>query len=200
MKLKIAVIANSEEEALTKASEMLRLPEDKIFIHVLGEVEKGLNCEAFVDIDLALEGRRYIENILKAMHIGYQIETRTVKEETEIHYLIECSENALLIGHGGKTLEALQTLVRYLISNYSKERHIITLDIGDYREARDRQLEILATKTASEVIKTKIAVKLTPMNAYERHVIHEKLANWRDVYTESEGEGKDRAVVIKPKI
>ena len=37
------------------------------------------------------------------------------------------------------------------------------------------------------------------MNSYERRVVHAKLSDWRDVYTESEGEGKDRHVVIKPK-
>jgi spoIIIJ-associated protein len=36
------------------------------------------------------------------------------------------------------------------------------------------------------------------MNAFERRVIHAKLSDWRDVYTESEGEGKDRCLVIKP--
>lgn len=196
---KIEIIAANEEEAMQKAVEELHVPANKIFINVLGELQEGLNCEALVDINLSLEGKRYIENILKTMHIGYQIETRTVGGEKEIHYLIESSENPLLIGHNGKTLDALQTLVRNLISNYSKERLITTLDVGSYRNRRDRQLEIIATKTAKEVAKTKIAAKLEPMNAYERHVIHEKLADWRDVYTESEGEGKDRAIVIKPK-
>ena len=65
---------------------------------------------------------------------------------------------------------------------------------------KDRRLEILATKTAKEVARTKIPAKLSPMNSYERHIIHEKLASWRDVYTESEGEGEARAVVIKPKM
>ena len=196
---KIEVIAANEDEAMLKAVEELHVPANKIFINVLGELPEGLNCEALVDINLSLEGKRYIENILKTMHIGYQIETRTVGGEKEIHYLIESSENPLLIGHNGKTLDALQTLVRNLISNYSKERLITTLDVGSYRTRRDRQLEIIATKTAKEVAKTKIPAKLEPMNAYERHVIHEKLAEWRDVYTESEGEGKDRAIVIKPK-
>ena len=50
-----------------------------------------------------------------------------------------------------------------------------------------------------EVAKTKIAVKLQPMNSFERRVIHEKLSDWRDIYTESEGEGESRAIVIKPK-
>ncbi len=199
MQRKIEIIAKTEEDAMKQAVEQLHIASDKIFINVLGELPDGLNCEALVDINLSLEGKRYIENILKAMNIAYQIETRTVGGEKEIHYLIESSENSLLIGHNGKTLEALQTLVRNIISNYSKDRIITTLDIGSYRNSRDRQLEILATKTAKEVAKTKFPAKLKPMNAYERHVIHEKLAGWRDVYTESEGEGENRAVVIKPK-
>ena len=57
---------------------------------------------------------------------------------------------------------------------------------------------ILATKTAKEVIRTKIDVKLRAMNSFERRIIHEKLGEWRDVYTESEGDGEQRAIVIKP--
>ena len=60
--------------------------------------------------------------------------------------------------------------------------------------------EILATKTAKDVIKSKSPIKLKPMNSFERRVIHEKLSDWRDVYTESEGEGEDRAIVIKPRL
>lgn len=50
-----------------------------------------------------------------------------------------------------------------------------------------------------DVIKTKVFAKLDKMNAYERRVIHTKLADWRDVTTESEGEEPNRYVVIKPR-
>ncbi len=200
MKRQIQVVGKTEAEVMEKAQAILRVPANKIFINTLGEIAEGLNCEALIDVNLALEGRRYIENILKVMGIKYQIETRTVGGEKEIHYLVESSENSLLIGHDGRCLEALQTLVRNLISNYSPERLIVTLDIGSYKSHKDSRLEILATKTAKEVARTKIPAKLAPMNSYERHVIHEKLADWRDVYTESEGEGDQRAVVIKPRL
>lgn len=199
MQSRIQIIANTEEEALAKARQELRVSEDKLFSSFLGELPEGNNYEILLDVNLSFEARKYIENILKALDLQYQIETRTVSGEKEIHFLIESSENSLLIGKNGKTLDALQTLVRTLISIYSKENIITTLDIGSYRSSRDRKLEILATKTAKEVVKTKVPAKLKPMNSYERHVIHEKLASWRDVYTESEGEGADRAVVIKPK-
>ena len=199
MKKELQIIGKDEQEVMAKAQAILRIPSDRIFINVLGELPEGLNCQALVDVNLALEGRRYIENILKAMQIKYQIETRTVGGEKEIHYLIESSENSLLIGYNGKCLEAFQTLVRNLIGNYLDEKNIITLDIGSYKSNKDHKLEVLATKVAKEVAKTKIPAKLSPMNAYERHIVHKRLASWRDVYTESEGEGAERAVVIKPK-
>ena len=184
------------EEAVKK----LHISSEKIFINVLGELPEGLNCEALVDVNLTLEGKKYLEDILKAMNIGYQIEARSINNEEQIHYLVDTYENSLLIGVKGKTLEALQTLVRNLISSYTKEKVVTTLDIGGYKSNRAHQLEILATKTAKEVAKTKVAVKLQPMSAFERRVIHEKLADWRDVYTESEGEGENRAITIKPRL
>ena len=199
MQKKVEIIAKNTEEAMAEAVKKLHISSDKIFINVLGELEDGLNCEALVDINLTLEGKRYLEGILKALNIGYQIEARSVNGEEQIHYIIESYENSLLIGIKGRTLEALQILLRTLISTYTKDHIITSLDIGGYRSNRSHQLEILATKTAKEVAKTHVAVKLQPMNSYERRVIHEKLSDWRDVYTESEGEGENRAIVVKPK-
>ena len=199
MKKEIEIKAKTLEEAQEEAVKQLHISSDKIFINVLGELPDGLNCKAEVDINLTLEGKKYLEGILKSLGIGYQIEARSVKNEEEIHYMIDSYENSLLIGVKGKTLDALQTLVRNLISSYTKEHVIVSLDIGGYRANRAHQLEILATKTAKDVIRTKMPVKLQPMNSFERRIIHEKLSDWRDVYTESEGEGEERAIVIKPK-
>ena len=199
MQRKIEFIAKDAESAMQEAVNKLHIPSDKIYINVLGELPEGLNCEALVDVNLTLEGKKYLENILKALNIGYQIEARSIGNEQQIHYMIDSYENSLLIGVKGKTLEALQVLIRNLISVYSKENIVTTVDIGGYRSNRTHQLEILATKSAKEVVKTKAPLKLKPMNSYERRIIHEKLSEWRDVYTESEGEGENRAIVIKPK-
>ena len=199
MQKKFEFIAPTAEEAMDTAVQKLHIASDKIYVNVLGESEDGVNCEALVDVNLTLEGKKYLEGILKALGIGYQIEARSINGEEQIYYMIDSYENSLLIGVKGKTLEALQSLLRNLISTYTKDHVITSLDIGGYRSNRARQLEILATKTAKEVVKTKVAVKLQPMNSYERRIIHEKLSDWRDVYTESEGEGENRAIVIKPK-
>ncbi len=199
MQKKVEFIAKTQEDAMQEAIKRLHISSDKIFINILGELPEGLNCEALVDVNLTLEGKKYLENILKALNIGYQIEARSVNGEEQIHYIIDSYENSLLIGVKGKTLEALQILLRNLISSYTKDRIVTTLDIGGYKSNRARQLEILATKTAKEVVSTKNPIKLQPMNSFERRIIHEKLSDWRDVYTESEGEGEERAIVVKPR-
>ena len=199
MQKKVEFIAKTQEEAISEAVKKLHISSDKIFINVLGELPEGLNCEALVDVNLTIEGKKYLEGILNALNIGYQIEARSVNNETEIHYIIDSYENSLLIGVKGKTLEAIQTLLRSLLSVYTKDHIVCTLDIGGYRENRKRQLEILATKTAMSVVKTKTSAKLPHMNSFERRIIHEKLSSWKDVYTESEGEGEERAIVIKYK-
>ena len=196
MQKKIEIQASSLLGATQIAVAKLHVSEEKLFLNEIGEN----TYEALLDVNLALEGRKYLESILNSMGIEqFNIEVRTIGQESEIHYVIDSSENPLLIGTKGHTLEALQTLIKNLIGSYTKDYIVVTLDIGSYRANRIHQLEILATKTAKSVAKTKIAVKLDPMNSFERRVIHEKLSDWRDVYTESEGEGEERAIVIKPK-
>ncbi len=192
MQKKIDIEASSEQEALKISVEKFHISADKIFINQIDENK----YEALVDIDLALEGKKYIEGILQNMDIDYQIEVRRNGEE-EINYVIDSSNNPLLIGVRGKTLEALSLLVKNLIGSFTKDKIYVSLDIGNYRSNRIRQLEILATKTAKEVARTKVDAKLKPMNSFERRVIHEKLSDWHDIYTESEGEGEERAIVIK---
>ena len=196
MQKKLEIQASSLEEATSVAVSKLHVSEDKLFLNEIGENQ----YEALLDVSLALEGRKFLDGILKGIGVtDYNIEVRTVGAEEEIHYVIDSNENPLLIGTKGHTLESIQLLLKTLISTYTKDHIVITLDIGSYRANRIHQLEILATKTAKSVAKTKIEVKLDPMNSFERRVIHEKLADWRDVYTESEGEGEERAIVIKPK-
>ena len=75
----------------------------------------------------------------------------------------------------------------------------ITLDVENYKEKRVKNIEYLAKKTAREVARTKVEVKLDSMNSYERRIVHSILSEDKYVYTESTGEEPNRCVVIKPK-
>ncbi len=197
--------AKTLKEAELIAQEELQVNLEFIKLNVIREKKGILGIgattvyEAIVDIDLAFEGKKYLESIFNSLEIEVTSEFRQRNEGREIHYLIQSQENALLIGSEGRTLAAFQNLLRTYLSRISPERIVVSLDIGGYRANRKRQLEILATKTAKEVAFSGIEAKLDPMNSYERRIIHTKLSDWRDVYTESEGEGDERRIIIKPK-
>lgn len=196
----ITLEVKSLEEALKLAAKDFRVPESHIDVKVVdkkGLMKKTLVVEAKIKVDPAEVGYELLSEMFDNMQIDVSIEMRR-KNGNEISYTINSSENPILIGKNGKTLENIQFYIRNIVNSYSEERQIVLVDIGGYKANRRKQLEILATKTAKEVAKTKVEAKLKPMNAYERRIIHTKLAEWRDVTTISEGEGQDRHLVIKP--
>ena len=198
---KITFEIKSLDRAKKHAAGEMRLSEDYIDITVLekkGMIMKTYVVEASVNVDPAEEGYKALFSMFENMEIEAQIEMRK-RNENEIVYTITTSENPLMIGKNGKTLEGVQFYIRNLVNSFSQERLIVLVDVGGYKANRKKQLEILATKTAKTVAQTRVEAKLQPMNAYERRIIHTKLAEWRDVSTVSEGEGQDRHLVIKPK-
>ena len=203
MKKEIEFESKNQKDALAYAAKELNVDPEKITLEILKEKKGILGIggsilfKASVDINLLDLGKEYLSLILNSLNVTFKMEARNVNNE--LHYNVETNENPLLIGKDGKCLDSINTLLRIYLETVANERMIVILDIGGYRENRKRQLEILATKTAKEVAKTKIAVKLKPMNSFERLIIHEKLSDWRDVYTESEGEAEVRSLVIKPK-
>ncbi len=125
-----------------------------------------------------------------------------VREETEggsLVFEIEGEDSGLLIGRRGETLHALQFLVRMVVRRELGRKAFVILDIEDYRERRIDTLRQLARRTAGRVASSGRPSSLDPMSPAERRLVHMTLANNRRVHTESEGEGDNRRVVIRPK-
>ncbi|MFP4478215.1 MAG: RNA-binding cell elongation regulator Jag/EloR [Candidatus Izemoplasmatales bacterium] len=192
------------DQALSYAASELRVNKEFIEINVLEEKKSllGLNksyvVEAVVDFDVIDDGIEYIKTMLKNMDIEAVIEAKRI-DERHVLFSVDSKENPILIGKNGKTLDAIQTALKNYVNLYIEDFHVILLDIGGYREQRKKQLEILATKTAMDVIKSKTPTRLTRMNSYERRIVHTKLSDWRDVSTKSEGDEPNRYVVITPR-
>ncbi|MFD0898383.1 RNA-binding cell elongation regulator Jag/EloR [Loigolactobacillus binensis] len=108
-------------------------------------------------------------------------------------------KEGLLIGHHGKTINALQYLGQVYLNHHAHSKFSLLLNIGDYRERRNGILARLADKTAREAIATGQPTLLEPMPSFERKQIHAHLANSPHVLTYSEGEEPHRYVVIAPK-
>lgn len=125
----------------------------------------------------------------------------TIEQDKEgvFHLGIETEEDGLLIGRHGEALNSLQLILGLMIYNKLKKWQKIILDVGDYRKKRRQALEKLALQAAEEVVLTKKPRPLPPFSSFERRIIHLVLSNHPKVISESEGEGENRRVVIKPK-
>lgn len=104
-----------------------------------------------------------------------------------------------LIGYRGETLYAIQNILSSVAGRGIKNRVRVILDIEGYKNKREKTLEDLAKKVAYTVIKTKKPVKLEPMTAYERKIIHSVLQENNKVETNSVGEEPHRRIVISLK-
>jgi len=188
--------APTVEQAMVTAVEEFQVGPQYIEINILEERESSVRVEALMVDDLKQIINDYLDSVLKELNMKYSIEIK--RNDRGLTFTVETDNNPVLIGRDGKTLNALQSLCKTISYVFSDEPDNITIDIGGYKEKRILQLEILATKTAKEVAKSKIEAKLKPMNSYERRIIHAKLNEWRDVETVSEGEEPNRYLVIRP--
>jgi len=101
-----------------------------------------------------------------------------------------------LIGPNGATLEALQELTRLAVQQQTGVRSRLMLDIGGYRARRRTALAGVARGAADRVLSTGDAVRLEPMNPFERKIVHDTVAAVDGVRSESEGEEPERRVVV----
>ena len=189
------------EELKEKALNELKVNEEDLIINILEEKSSLLKKTAKIEVttinDVLNYAKEIISEILKLMEIDVKFEIR--RREKTVSIKLFSNNNAILIGKNGRTIAALQTIVRQIISNEINEKFSIILDVEDYKEKRVKNIEYLAKKTAREVAKTKVEATLDSMNSYERRIVHSILADDKYVYTESIGEEPNRCVVIKLK-
>lgn len=138
----------------------------------------------------------FLDNFIsKLSNMKYSI----TSDEEYIYVEMDGEEAGTFIGYRGEVLNAMQTILTSVANkNLETKAHII-LNIGGYREKRQKALEELANKLSKTVIKTGKQVTLEPMSAYERKVIHNCLQNSDKVNTYSVGEEPYRKIIISKK-
>lgn len=172
------VFAESEEEEEAEAT-----PEEPAFERLNDE-----EMEAMI--------RDYIDRIMGAMDLAYTLSVDF--NENEIHVSIDGKkeETGIVIGKHGSTLNGIQIVLSAMVNQRSEEFRRVIVDCSGYRKKREQVLKRIAGKTANKVLKTNKSIKLEPMNAQERRIIHACLANVDGIRTRSEGKDPHRRVVI----
>ena len=209
-------IGKNTEEAIRKGLEELKVSRDDVKIEVLEEASSGgvlgilsakmakvrLTVDKKISDVQAEDTINRLDKILKELFkitgddgIEYKIE----KGKNQINLTITGDKVSHLIGYKGKTIESFQSLLNAMLQRENEESAKVFVEVNDYKKRKEEKLKNLANKMANNVIKFRKPIRLEPMSAYERLIIHTELAKRDDVETESQGEEPRRRVVIKKK-
>jgi spoIIIJ-associated protein len=138
-----------------------------------------------------------LDRILDELDLDADVEIS--EGDDEILAAIEGSDDlGVLIGRRGQTLDALQLLCYRAAFQGSPDRKRVTVDAGGYRERRKDLLTEEAEIAAERAVRNAESVRLEPMSASERRMVHEVLKDRTDVETFSEGDDPERRVVVAP--
>jgi spoIIIJ-associated protein len=141
--------------------------------------------------------QKYVEDLLTFFGLNVQVDA--TRDEDVIELSVPSTHlNGFLIGHNGETLRAIQFLAMTALKNQELGLTRVNLDIADYKRQRNDRLAAQATKWIEEVRTSGQPMALKPMSAAERRVIHHTTADYSGVTSASEGEGRERHVVLKP--
>ena len=182
----------SEKEGCTIEELNYQVIEEKKGLFV-----KKVVIETYGVSDVISFAKDYLLNIIS----NYELEgTVTEKYENNIvHLTIDTNHNSILIGKNGKTLQALNDVCRYAVASKFKRHYRILLDINEYKNEKYAKLSRIAKRVAKEVLHTKQTVHLDPMPADERRIVHNTLTKFKNISTQSEGNGNRRHIVISYK-
>ena len=190
----------TEEEALEAALSELNV-EKKDILYDAKEQKGGLFKGKKVEISVTKKSdiNEYIKSVVFKIvtDMGFDAKIETKVRDDILNLTIYSDNNNLLIGRDGKNMNALSTIVKQIIQSELGMYYKFNLDVGEYKLKQQKNLERMAKRIAREVAKSKVEVKLDPMNSYERRIVHNILNDDRYVYTESVGEEPNRCVVIK---
>ncbi len=142
--------------------------------------------------------KKYIEDVLS--FFGLNVDVRAGADEDVIEMSIPSTHlNAFLIGQRGETLRNLQHLVSTTLRCQEAELFRINIDVADYKRQRNDRLKDMAEDWVKKVRETGETMHLQPMSPAERRVVHQAVSDYGDVKTHSEGEGRDRHIVLSKK-
>jgi spoIIIJ-associated protein len=147
-------------------------------------------ADAVADFVEELLGKMDIDAIAEPTEAGGRVYVDILDGDPE--------DMSLLIGRHGQTLDALQELSRQVVGHRLDQRIKVLVDVEDYRKRRAERIVERAQAAAEAALDSGNEQELEPMDALERKIAHDAVAEIEGVSTESRGEDPDRFVVVLP--
>lgn len=197
----------SVEEAVDGAAQVLGVSKDEVEYKVIAEGKAGMlgiiggketEIEAWKKLPIQDEAREMMQEMLNKMQL-MAVADATLSDEGAVQVDVKGEDLGQIIGKDGATLYAIQTLISTALSNRYSKKVRVYVDAGGYKEKQAKAIERVARSAAKDVESSGEAKKLPPMTAAERRIVHMALKDYPSVTTHSEGEGKERRLIISPK-
>lgn len=190
--------AKTVQDAVNLACQELNVTVDDLNYEVINETKTFFTKRAEIECYTIAMVQEYIEGYVRRFisEMGFEVETVSYLQDGRIYCNINTSNNSILIGKAGVILRAINFIVKNAVSTTYKKRIELSIDINGYKEERYKKVASMARKLGKQVLRTKADIKLDPMPADERKVMHQELAKLDHVKTQSYGEGKNRHMVI----
>jgi|SRR3989338_2233798 len=139
-----------------------------------------------------------ISELLKLLDIDGTFEIADAEEGIDV--VLDTKDSGLVIGYHGDTLESLQLVISLCIAKRLDKFIRVSIEVGDYKKNRTEWLRSLAQTTKERVISEKKEIALPELKSWERRIVHMLLKDDGDVVSQSQGEGRDRVLVVSPKL
>ncbi|HJP81584.1 MAG TPA: R3H domain-containing nucleic acid-binding protein [Candidatus Saccharimonadales bacterium] len=141
--------------------------------------------------------KKYLEDLLSFFGVNVSVDVNVTDEVIEL--AVPSSEiNSILIGRNAETLRSLQYLVSTTLRNQGATLTRVNVDVADYKKQRAEKIAEQAREWIEQVRSTGDS-HVAKLNAADRRIVHHVASEYDDIRTFSEGEGRDRAIIIAQK-
>lgn len=188
----------TEQDAVNAACQDLGVTTDELEYEVIS-VTKGLfSKKTEISCFTMKMVQEYVENYIRLFltDMEFDVETVSYLQDGRIYCNIDSNNNSILIGKNGIILRAINLIVKNAVTTNFKRRIDVGVDINGYKEERYKKVASMAKRFGKSVLRTKAEIKLDPMPADERKVMHQVISEMDHLKTQSHGEGKDRYMTI----
>jgi len=151
-----------------------------------------------MDHEAAIEyAKKYLEDLLSFFGVNVEVEASVTDDVIELA-VPSTEANSILIGRNAETLRSLQYAVSPTLRNQNAALVRVNIDIADYKRQRAEKVAEKARGWIESVRKTGDSF-VGNLNAADRRVVHQVAKEYEDIETFSEGEGRDRRIIIAQK-
>lgn len=201
------------EEAIENAARKLNIPAEDLSIDIIEPGSPGIfglvggrkakikvtlkSAPVAEETDDLMVAQQALEKILSLIPVEAAVRSECI--DGKVNMTILGDRSGLLIGHKGKTLDALQYLVTRIANKALDKKINVVIDSENYRKRQEDSITQLAIKMGEKAKRIKKPVTTNPLNPHDRRLVHLALKEDNDLETKSRGEGLLKKVVIIPK-